>query len=57
MRGADIMLELCRRAEREGVPVALIGVKSEALLGRLRQALAKRFHDIIARAMGVSGHD
>ena len=25
MRGADIMLQLCRRAEAQGVPITLVG--------------------------------
>lgn len=43
MRGADIMLELCRRAEAQGVPIALIGGRDDAALAQLQHRLMARF--------------
>lgn len=39
VKGAEIMLELCRRAADEGIPIALIGGKNEIVLSRLTEKL------------------
>ena len=43
LRGAEIMIELCRRAAEQGVPIALIGGKSELVLDQLKRRLAAQF--------------
>lgn len=43
MRGADIMLELCRRAEASGVGIALVGGKDDTALGALKHRLVAQF--------------
>lgn len=42
-RGAELMLELCRAAECEGIPIALIGGRTEPLLTQLIETLNQRF--------------
>lgn len=43
MKGADIMLELCRRAAAANVPVALIGGRDDGVLQTLAANLTARF--------------
>src|SRR5690606_28330747 len=43
LRGADLMLELCRRAEAEGVGIALVGGKDDAVLNELKRRLLAQF--------------
>lgn len=43
LRGAELMLALCRRAEADGITIALIGGKDEAVLTELQQRLAQQF--------------
>jgi N-acetylglucosaminyldiphosphoundecaprenol N-acetyl-beta-D-mannosaminyltransferase len=43
LRGVELMLELCRRAEAEGFAIALIGGRDDTVLAQLSQRLAERF--------------
>lgn len=43
VRGAELMLALCRAAERERLPVALIGGRDDEILGRLVSRLRTQF--------------
>ena len=43
LRGAELMLELCRCAERDSVPIALIGGRDEAALDALCDRLARDY--------------
>lgn len=43
IRGWEMMLELCRAAEAEGVPIALVGGKDYDVLGELRAKLGAQF--------------
>jgi len=47
IRGADIMLRLCRAAATSGVPIGLIGGKDEAALAELRRRIADEFPDLV----------
>ena len=52
LRGADIMMELCRRAAEQGVSIALVGGKDDAVLDQLKRRLAAQFPSLdIAFAM------
>lgn len=43
LRGAELMLELCRSAERDNVPIGLVGGRTLEVLRRLEQSLRERF--------------
>lgn len=43
LRGAELMLEICRRAEAEGMPIALIGGRTPAALEMLADQLQRSF--------------
>jgi N-acetylglucosaminyldiphosphoundecaprenol N-acetyl-beta-D-mannosaminyltransferase len=43
LRAAIIMPELCRRAEKTGVPIALIGGKDQEVLDKLERNLREKF--------------
>lgn len=43
LRGAELMLELCRLAAQSGYPIALIGGRDPGLLASLEQSLLDRF--------------
>ncbi len=43
LRGAELMLQLCRRAEADGITIALIGGRDDAVLGQLRERLGAQF--------------
>lgn len=43
IRGSEIMLELCRRAEEQGLGIALVGGKDDEVLATLKSKLLARF--------------
>lgn len=43
IRGADLMLELCRSAEERGLPIALVGGRDDAALDKLKAVLIGKF--------------
>jgi N-acetylglucosaminyldiphosphoundecaprenol N-acetyl-beta-D-mannosaminyltransferase len=43
IRGADLMLALCRAMEERGMPIALVGGRDDAALDKLKAALLKKF--------------
>ncbi|CAN7289217.1 WecB/TagA/CpsF family glycosyltransferase [Rhizobium sp. LjRoot254] len=51
IKGADLMLELCRTAEAKGLSIGLVGGKDDDVLEALRRELCRRFprlHIVIA---------
>jgi len=43
IRGADLMLELCRSAEERGMPIALVGGRDRGALDKLEAVLREKF--------------
>lgn len=46
LRGAELMLELCKEAARAGVAIGLVGGRSEDVLQRLIDILTKHFPEL-----------